>query len=234
MSYKYCFDLHVHTHRSIDSLARLDKLARRAIKLGLAGFAITDHNIAVDHEAVVNTEKQYNLTIIPGIETNTPQGDIIGLFIYDEPPRDHINNAARFIREKDGIVYLPHPGKRCKLEELDTDLLDLVEVFNARCREKQNKFAREYFDKLEIPQAASSDSHLVADLGHAVTCFNSVELSEIKQAIRSGDIKIGKTEYYSRFRVHQSVYINLCKRYGFPAASLIMAGKVIKRLLHLK
>lgn len=61
------FDLHVHTNFS-DGLFRPEEVVDLAIKQGLQGIAITDHDTILGIEAAVNYGKLHNFIVIPGIE----------------------------------------------------------------------------------------------------------------------------------------------------------------------
>jgi 3',5'-nucleoside bisphosphate phosphatase len=68
------FDMHIHSTRS-DGLRSPMELAQMARRSGLAGWALTDHDILPDPEVLDHLAGQTGLTIIPGVEISTYQGD---------------------------------------------------------------------------------------------------------------------------------------------------------------
>ncbi len=75
------FDLHVHSHYSKDSKATLDDILNAALKRGLDGFAICDHDtieggLACEKRAL---ELGLKITVIPGVEVSSSRGHILVL-----------------------------------------------------------------------------------------------------------------------------------------------------------
>ncbi len=85
------YDLHVHTTAS-DGVETPEQVIMKAVQIGLAGIAITDHDTVDGLEPALEfiRAKGINIDIIPGIELNTDFGDdelhILGYFInyHDE------------------------------------------------------------------------------------------------------------------------------------------------------
>ena len=76
------YDLHVHSTRS-DGLRSLMELAQMAKLTGLAGFAITDHDILPDTDRLVHLQHQWGIEIIAGVEISTRwQGRPLHLLAY--------------------------------------------------------------------------------------------------------------------------------------------------------
>ncbi|MCF6466295.1 PHP domain-containing protein [Clostridium sp. Cult2] len=79
------FDLHVHTTFS-DGLFTPEEVVNLAIKTGIDGIAITDHDTILGIESAVQYSKEVgNITVIPGIELGCIYEDeevhILGYFI---------------------------------------------------------------------------------------------------------------------------------------------------------
>ena len=76
-------DLHIHT--CLSPCADLDmtpmKIVREALKRNLSIISITDHNSAQNVAAVIAAARDFDLSVIPGIEVTTSEEvHIIGLF----------------------------------------------------------------------------------------------------------------------------------------------------------
>jgi hypothetical protein len=173
---------------------------------------------------------KYGIVIIPGVEVATPQGDIIGLFIYDLPPQGHLNEAALFIRDSGGISYLPHPMRGCSLDEVDLALIDLVEVFNARCSREQNQGAAERFESSAIPRVWASDAHLVGDLGTSSILIESIEPQCIRAALLAGDFEPDRMRYSGAVSRFYSSFTGYRSRHAFSGATKLVIGKVLRRI----
>ena len=165
-------DLHTHTHRSFDCLtspaAYLAALRRRGIDRAF----VTDHN-ALDEARRMQAESPG--VIFAGEEIRTREGyDLIGLLLTEEIPRGTpAREAAERIRAQGGVVYLPHPfdGARSGSGEVGSaaiaDLVDVVEVHNARCfRAATNARALEWARAHGKLFGAGSDAHTAGELGN--------------------------------------------------------------------
>lgn len=165
-------DMHLHTRRSFDCLTEPDALIAAADQRRIDRLCITDHN---EIETALALKARYPARIIAGEEVKTAEGvDIIGLFMHTHIPKN--TPAARTcerIHEQGGIVYMPHPFARGKggngrILEYVKDLIDVVEVFNARLHDQSlNQRALEWARKNDKLTGAGSDAHTLAELGRA-------------------------------------------------------------------
>jgi predicted metal-dependent phosphoesterase TrpH len=64
------YDLHIHTNAS-DGVYNTEDIVKIAMKAGLEGIAITDHDTFQGLENINILSKKYNFPIIPGIELST-------------------------------------------------------------------------------------------------------------------------------------------------------------------
>jgi predicted metal-dependent phosphoesterase TrpH len=178
---RYKVDFHSHTGHSKDSLCPAPDLLAAAVRRGLAGLAVTDHDTvdgALQALALVERqpERYPGLTIIPGEEVKTREGELIALYIRETiPPRLTPEETVRRIRDLGGLVFVPHPfdrvrGSRLTAAALDriADTVDGIEVFNARTtltgdNHRALTFARTH----GLLQTAGSDAHVAWEVGHA-------------------------------------------------------------------
>lgn len=190
------FDLHVHSNHSKDSKATPDEILNAALKRGLDGFAICDHDTIEGGLACEKRARELGLkiTVIPGVEVSSLKGHIIVLGARKniEPhlsPEETIERA----RKLGGIVIIPHPFKQSShgigdFEGLD---IDAVEVFNSRCLfNEANRKAEQEANRLGIPGVAGSDSHIPEMVGQAYTEIDASEnsLEAVLRAIREGKV----------------------------------------------
>ena len=80
-------DLHTHTEHSHDCSTPVEELLDHAEALELGAIAVTDHNVFLGAAAAVELARSRDLTVIPGEEMKTDEGEVIGLFLEREIPQ---------------------------------------------------------------------------------------------------------------------------------------------------
>lgn len=186
------FDLHCHSRFSSDGIAEPEELIEQARRIGLHGFAITDHNTS---ECVDYFEKHGyidpsgepvdGLLIIPGQEITTRAGHLLalGVNLPDIKGIDPAEAVAR-IHAEGGLAIPPHPfdNFRAGIREsvLDSLHIDALETFNAACTFRRcNRQAAAYASKRGLPMTASSDAHHAGALG---TAYTMLEVESLNRA----------------------------------------------------
>jgi predicted metal-dependent phosphoesterase TrpH len=162
-------DLHVHTSASFDSKTEPKQLADRSRQLGLDPIFVTDHDTTL---AAFRLQVASRQRVVVGEEIATTDGELIGLFLQRRiPPGLTAKQTALEIKDQGGLVYLEHPYDQFRrhlsqaaIEEV-AELIDIVEVFNARSDEKTNHQAEELRGILGAAPGAGSDAHTVKELG---------------------------------------------------------------------
>ena len=82
------YDFHTHTKYSTDGYIDPKILVKAAVKAGLTGVAVTDHNTIKGGLEAKKYENK-NIEVIVGSEILTDKGEVIGIF-FDR--RDKINS----------------------------------------------------------------------------------------------------------------------------------------------
>jgi len=72
-------------------------------------------------------------------------------------------------RAAGGVSIIPHPADSPKMTELELRAADGIEVFNSTCTRRSNARAAEMAQRLSKPSFASSDAHLVVEIGNGRT-----------------------------------------------------------------
>jgi predicted metal-dependent phosphoesterase TrpH len=210
--------MHTHTHRSFDCLTDPRAYLRAARKRGIDRVFVTDHN-AID--AARRLREEAPETVLVGEEVKTREGfDLIGLFLTELVPRGTpAREAAEQIREQRGVVYLPHPFDRRRsgagprhAEEL-LELIDVVEVHNARCfRTSTNREALLWAHRHGKLAGAGSDAHTAAEIGNGFVEMPDFEpvRDSFLAALAEGEIA-GSVRSSPMYRV-ASTYAKLHKR----------------------
>ena len=189
------YDLHSHSKYSSDGILDPKKIIKVAVKKGLNGIAVTDHNtIKGGLEA-----KQYetdNFKVIVGSEVMTSKGEIIGLFLSEEIKSNDFYEVIDEIKAQNGIVVLPHPFDEWRYasfpDEKDVKYINNIEIFNSRCiKDKYNENASKFAKKYKLGVTGGSDAHFANEIGHAGII---IETDDIYEAILKNNLQVfGKT-----------------------------------------
>lgn len=168
----YCFDLHIHSKYSLDSVLSPQKIIDLAYSRGLNAISITDHN-TIKGSILAKSLKQDRVHVIIGSEISTDYGDVIGLFLNENIRSRVFEEVIDEIRGQDGLVVLPHPYRRKKLLNDDLlSLIDLLEGVNGRSPDSSNQCAIELARKIKKRSIAGSDSHFSFELGRMYNIYN--------------------------------------------------------------
>ena len=167
-------DMHMHSERSPDSRMRPAQQARRITETGLDVVCATDHNTV--EGGLRLREIADGFRVIVGEEILSRDGEIIGLFLERTiPSRLSAEETIARIREQGGVVSVPHPFSRNRLNHIRRAALDrirtsidAIEIFNAReAFTADNLRAAQYASDHDIAGAVASDAHRPAEVGAA-------------------------------------------------------------------
>jgi len=189
-------DMHMHSERSPDSRMRVAVQARRIREVGLDVACATDHNTI--EGGLRLREAADGFRVIVGSEILSRDGEIIGLFLERDVPRGlSAEETIARIREQGGVVSIPHPFSRNRLNRIRRLALDRVrssvdaiEVFNAReAFTGDNLRAARYAEEHGIAGAVGSDSHRPSEIGAAwLEMDDFSEAVSFVAALRTGTI----------------------------------------------
>lgn len=188
------FDLHIHSNYSTDSSLEVDDILERAVRKGLDGIAICDHNTVEGSSRAIQRAQELDLPllVLPGIEISTSDGHLIVLGIRENiQPELPVSETITIARQKGGVVIAPHPFKRDSIGFAAKDA-DAIETFNSRCIFGENEKAKELALSLGKPEVGGSDSHLLATIGLGFTEIDAKRSeSSVLESIRKGKTKSG-------------------------------------------
>jgi len=189
-------DTHTHCEASPDSRTPVAEQARAIREAGLDVVAATDHNTISG--ALRLREIADGFRVIVGEEITSRDGEIIGLFLEEEVPRDLSGEEtiAR-IHGQGGLVVVPHPFSRNRLYHIRRDALDrlwpqidAMEIFNAReAFAADNRRAAAYAEERGIPGLVGSDAHRPWEIGRAYLELDDFAgRDDFLDAVRTGTV----------------------------------------------
>lgn len=170
---KIKIDLHVHSNSSYDCLTTIEEFRAFLNSNKVDKIAITDHSRI---DIAFKLKEEFGNRIIIGEEIMTTHGEIIGLFLKKEIPRNlSPENTIEEIRKQKGIVYIPHPfdrrragiGKYKKYVEI-LKSADIIETFNSRCFSNiPNLLASKFASQNSKIESVGSDAHNISEIGRS-------------------------------------------------------------------
>ncbi|MFA5742660.1 MAG: PHP domain-containing protein [Candidatus Paceibacterota bacterium] len=181
-------DCHNHSYWSSDGLHSPEQLIISALKKGLDGIALTDHDTTKGWPEAIEAAKKHNALLILGQEIKTEKGDVLGLFLSREIKNRNFLETIKEIKDQGGIAVAAHPFHFPEQFREDirgyVKFFDGVEVFNSRgpiplFDKKALNFAKAY----DLAFFGGSDAHLQQMSGNAYTEAEASTLDEFKKAI---------------------------------------------------
>lgn len=182
-------DCHCHTIYSrhafwgSDALNTPLDMIKAAMKRGLDGLAITDHNTVRGSLIAKKLARRFKFLIITGSEIKTKEGEIIALGIKENVPIElTIEETVEKIHDLGGIATAPHPFgsfifRRCAGRK--GLMADAVEVYNSTLTKGQNKRALDMAQLFKKSITAGSDAHSYRNVGNAGIIVNGDPIEDI-------------------------------------------------------
>ncbi len=206
------FDLHVHSHYSIDCKSKPRDIIKIAEKKNLTGIAVTDHNTTKFHR---NEHSKSKIIIVPGVEISTNKGHVIGLGIVEDVPKKMtVEETIERIDELGGLPVISHPfdftrkgiGKKVyKLSNV------AIETQNASCPfQRFNEKAKRWVLENNLPETGGSDAHRAKDVGMAYTIMEepTESVEELLEFIRKRKSTSGGTHLSIHEKIVRSFQIH--------------------------
>ncbi len=167
-------DCHVHTAASWDCLTTYDQFIADGIAAGLQAAVVCDHNTLAGARVLARRNPPFR--IVPGIEINTRDGELLGLFVRElVPPALSTEETIARLHAQGALAVIPHPFVDTALHRLRPavvarviGLVDAIEGANGRNSDVvADQAARELAMRHGKPITAGSDGHLAGGLGSA-------------------------------------------------------------------
>lgn len=191
-------DLHNHTYYSRDSILSPVQLLQRAREQRLEVVAVTDHNTTRGAIAVrdLAARRDPDIRIIVGEEIRAKEGEVLGLFLSEDVPRDlPASETIDRIHAQGGLAGAPHPYDPFRHSLGDhlfalREKIDFIEALNARMvRPAHNDNARDFALQHDIPMTAASDAHSPREIGRCFVEMPNYETpQEFLESLRAGHL----------------------------------------------
>jgi predicted metal-dependent phosphoesterase TrpH len=189
-------DMHTHSEFSPDSRTPIARQAKKIKEAGLDVVCATDHNTI--EGGLRLREIADGFRVIVGAEILSRDGEIIGLFLErDVPRRLSAEETIARIRDQGGVVSIPHPFSRNRLNRIRRPALervwsqvDAIEIFNAReAFTSDNLRATAFAQERGIAGAVGSDAHRTREIGQAwLEMDDFADRDGFVAALRSGTV----------------------------------------------
>ncbi len=197
-------DMHVHTIKGAsDSNLQPEELAEEALRLGLTGVHLSEHDRLWDASELERYRRKYRLFVANGMEVSTDLGHILtlGLDCY-VPGIRRAEELRRVVQEAGGYMIVAHPfrhlfdpahfrrmgGEPFNLTPEQAarlpvfEVVDAVEALNGCNTLQENLFALRVAQVLGKPVTGGSDAHSNQGIGIYVTVFER-ELESERQML---------------------------------------------------
>jgi predicted metal-dependent phosphoesterase TrpH len=162
--------IHCHSKYSYDSVTSIGSYLRFARKHNLDFIIVTDHDSTKGSQALREAAAMHmpSLNVPLAAEYLTDCGDIIAVFLKSELQARTLDEAVSEARAQGAILLFPHPYVSHKEIRRMAEVCDLIEVFNARASDGQNKKAADLAASVGKVVYAGADAHLSNSLGRVI------------------------------------------------------------------
>jgi len=200
-------DLHLHTKpRSQCSYINPAELVPMALKKGLDGICLTEHQVLWDIDEVRELAGDSGLKIFRGNEITTAQGDVLvfglekdiqGIITIQELQREVLAAGAYSIIAHPfrgfktfGVADL-HMSVEQAARKKALQFVNAVEIKNGKVTDMDNDLARQVAEKLGLRGTGGSDAHNIDDVGRYYTTFEQdIETDQqLVEALHSGQFQ---------------------------------------------
>ncbi|RKY12508.1 MAG: hypothetical protein DRP65_00955 [Planctomycetota bacterium] len=222
---------HIHSSHSFDAVMSVSSILRKCRKLGIDGVVICDHNTFANQKEITEYGRKFDVLTIPAIEYATELGDIIGLFVNRQINSRDMGRIIESIKEQDGLSVLPHPLKNHhKLPRKLLEQIDIIEVYNSRCSEKQNESAQLLAEDIGKPTIAGSDAHFFWELQNAIVEF---AYNPSGRELNGKDMKQMFLQSPANYRCRESSLVNIFLSQLVKAVKLKNPNLIISLVINL-
>lgn len=217
---------HVHTRRSFDSNLTPQQIVDFARRHKFDAVIVTDHNTHLGSWDCAQVAGDDGPRFPLAAEYKSTSGDMIAVFIFRPiAARDPIGIIDE-THAQGGLVILPHPFRYSRFSREVFERCDLIETFNARTSDDDNRRAADLARELQKPALAGPDAHLHGELKLAINEYHVPGDWDWKRTLLEGQART-RTAKTTVCSVRTSQMIHACRR-GKP---ILLAKSAIRWIM---
>ena len=168
------YDFHIHTHEYSDcSISLAEEMCQRAVERGLAGIALTEHDVWWPLSEIQKLQHRFpELTIMRGMEHSGPEGHFLVFLPNPEngeiPGWCSVLDLIPLVHNYGGIVIWAHPFRFSSKRPswLIRVQPDGMEVASSNMHTQSETMARKVAAETGITTFCNSDAHNASLLGN--------------------------------------------------------------------
>ena len=200
----FCVDLHIHTFPASQCCSSsADEMLQEAVHIGLDAVCITDHNYVWQPNDIQALSQKHGIQVFMGNEITTDQGDMLVFGMHENVQGIiKLEDLKQMVDNAGGYIIAAHPFRgflifntseigltvEKAMQRPALKMVHALEVLNGKVTERENKFAGQVAEGLNIPSTGGSDAHDVDGVGKYATCFDApiANEKELVTALKSG------------------------------------------------
>jgi predicted metal-dependent phosphoesterase TrpH len=201
-------EMHCHTrYGSSCSYMMPEELVQQAVKVGLDGVCITEHDVPWDRDAALRLSDRFGILVVGGMEVSTALGEVLVWGLHD-PILDvkDVQDLRRRVDQAGGVMVAAHPFRGAQsLVRWDPSrglvfrveqavrlpvfrVVDAMEVFNGMAPDWELDLTAAAAEALSMGGTGGSDAHNVDSVGQCYTVLHRRVSSEeeLLEEMRTG------------------------------------------------
>ncbi len=191
-------EMHCHTrYGSSCSYMSPEEMVQQAVKEGLDGVCITEHDVPWARDATERLSDQFGILVIGGMEVSTAYGEVLVWGLHESIlDVEDIHDLRRRVDRAGGAMVAAHPFRGARslvrwdpvkglIPKLDEavrlpifEVVEAMEVFNGMAPDWELALCSDVCDNLPIMGTGGSDAHNVDAVGDCVTILDKSVTTE--------------------------------------------------------
>jgi len=191
-------DLHIHSTFSYDGTATIPAILKYVSeRTPLGVIAITDHDTMDGIPQALDLAPAYGIEVIPGMEINSADGHVLGLFLQRPVPAGlSLEQTVLRVAGQGGLCVAPHPeargtnslsiptiAKALRNPQVAQALVGMEAFNGGLVYTRSNVGLSDTAKLLGLACIGNSDAHLLEMIGHGSTAFEGSTASDLHAAL---------------------------------------------------
>jgi predicted metal-dependent phosphoesterase TrpH len=178
-------------------------MLQEAVHIGLDAVCITDHNYVWQLDDIQALSRKHGIQVFMGNEITTDQGDMLVFGMHENVQGIiKLEDLKQMVDNAGGYIIAAHPFRgflifntseigltvEKAMQRPALKMVHALEVLNGKVTKRENKFACQVAEGLNMPATGGSDAHDVDGVGKYATCFDVpiANENELVAALKSG------------------------------------------------